>query len=482
MSVKFSEMNKPSLRILFIIRSWAHFPYHETIVQELCETGHMVIALFDPKWCDGYTTNENVRNFAEKTDNFTWDYLIPRSGWLQLPIFGIRELRNYARYLRYPEQSSFYLKRVEGHFPKLIQVVLRSRFVRNILTTNFFWRFFESFERIVLPSRKTIRLLKAYRPDVIVASPVNLWWSEEVDYIKAGKALRIPTVISVLSWDNVTTKGVFHEIPDLTLVWNEAHVREALKIQIPEESMIIMGAPPFDKWLLHDLTPSDYISFCKGVGFDPGKPFVVYLGSSQNIAKDESWIVEALAGELKDSSDEKLRELQILVRPHPSNAQGLNKVSVSNVIVWPPTGSLPYNRNSFQGFYDTLFHSKCTIGINTSGMLDALISGKPGITVLVDQYAVTQIDALHFQHLFNADALEVARNIAEIVELLSGILSGKDTKKIQRNKFVRNFIRPRGKNIPAGRVAAIAIEMIGSGYRPPEIDDALQKLNDCSLA
>lgn len=468
-------LEKSHLKILFVIRSWDHFSYHESTVYELCSAGHSVTALFDPKWCDGYTTDEPVRKFAENTGNFYWDYLVPRSGWPSLLVLGIRELRNYVRYLRYPEQSSFYLKRVEAKFPKIIRRVLRLGLVQKSLASDIIWRFFEAFEQRIPPPGGIIKRIKEYQPDVILASPVNLWWSQEVDYVKAGKKLGIPTVILVFSWDNVTTKGVFHEVPDLTLVWNEAHFSEALKIQMPADRMVIAGAPVFDRWLRHEISPTERALFCKKVGLDPGKPIVIYLGSSQNIAKDESWIVEALAKELRVSSDENLRNLQILVRPHPANSQGFSKISIPNVVVWPPGGSLPDTQTSFQDFYDTLFHSKCTIGLNTSGMLDALVFGKPGITILVDRYAATQIEALHYQHLFMADALEVSRDIPETIDRISCILRGQDTKLPLRKQFVRNFIRPKGESVPAGKVAAMATEMIGMGKEPFEIEAILSK-------
>ena len=474
-------IKKSRLQIIFAIRSWDHFSYHESIVRELCEAGHMVTALFDPKWCDGYTTADPVNYFAEKNENFSWDYLVPRSGWLHFPILGIRELRNYVRYLRYPEQSPFYLKRVERKFPKLFQYILRPRLVQTLLATEMIWQAFTIFERLVPPPKGIVDKVKNYNPDVILASPVNLWWSQEVDYIKAGKMLEIPTVVAVFSWDNLTTKGVFHENPDLTLVWNETHASEAAKLQIPKDGMVITGAPVFDKWSVHDIEPTDYVPFCNEVGLDAGKPFVVYLGSSQNIAKDESWIVEALARELRDSTDEYLQSMQILVRPHPANSQGLRQISMPNVVVWPPGGSLPDGTASFQGFFDTLFHGKCTIGVNTSGMLDALVFGKPGITILVDRYAVTQIEALHYQHLFSTNALDVAQNIPEIADLISKILRGQDRRKELRRQFVQEFIKPRGENILAGRVAALAIEMICSGKGPSEIDKDLEQLDTADL-
>jgi len=466
-----------SLKIIFVIRSWDHIGHQESTIRELCEAGHSVKVLFDEKWCNRTTTDEAVRALDERLEQFSWEFLIPRMDLLWLPIFGIRELRNYVRYLRYPEQSPFYLQRVEKKFPNIIQFVLRRKGVQKFLSSDFFWRFLDLFEKSVPVHKKAIQWLKDYDPDVLVATPANLWWSQEVDYIKAAKYLRIPTIIAVYSWDNVSTKGVFHEIPDLTVGWNSSHFREALKLGVPAEKMIVAGAPIFDKWMKNDLIPSDRSSFCQNVGLDSKRPFILYLGSSQNIAKDESWFVESLAVHLENSSNKELQELQILVRPHPANATGLSKLAIPRVVVWPSSGSLPNSKISLQDFYDSLYHSVGTLGINTSGMLDALVFGKSGMTILVDRYAITQANAIHYQDLFNTQALEVATAMDETLEIVTRFMVGRDNKKVLRQKFVKDFIRPRGENTPAGYVLARIVEMMASGQSPETIDKSLEQSN-----
>ena len=442
-------------------------------MREMCDADHHVTAIFDKKWCDGNTSDLPVRNFAQGRENFTSGYLISHKGLFSLPIMGFRELRNYIRYLNYPEQSPFYLFRVENHFPKFMQFFLRMGVVRKLLATSFSQGLLIGFEKIVPPYREVTQWLEENRPDVIVGSPVNLWWSQEEEYIKAGKALGIPTVISVLSWDNITTKGVFKIIPDIMVVWNETHLQDALKLDIPSEKLILTGAAMFDKWLDHQLKPTPYNDFCERVGLDAAKPFVLYLGSSQNIAKDESWIVDELADKLLSSHDERLKGMNILVRPHPSNAAGLGRLSRANLAVWPQGGSFPDDQTSFQDFFDSLYYSVCTVGINTSGMLDALAFGKPGITLLVERYRITQREAVHYQHLFNSDCLEVANNTEEVIGFIRDLMNGRDSKRESRKRFLVEFYRPYGLEYSAGNITTKVIEMAGQGVDLPAIKEML---------
>lgn len=50
----------------------------------------------------------------------------------------------------------------------------------------------------------------------MVLSPVNMRFSEELDYLKAARELGIPTHLAVYSWDNLSTQGLIHMTPDMT--------------------------------------------------------------------------------------------------------------------------------------------------------------------------------------------------------------------------------------------------------------------------
>jgi hypothetical protein len=78
-------------------------------------------------------------------------------------------------------------------------------------------------DRGASPASPTIvSLLKETDPDVMLVSP-TIWPKDpvEADYLHAGRALGIPTIGYVNSWDNLTSKGTVHVLPDVYIVWNE---------------------------------------------------------------------------------------------------------------------------------------------------------------------------------------------------------------------------------------------------------------------
>ena len=49
----------------------------------------------------------------------------------------------------------------------------------------------------------------------------------EADYIHAARSMGIPTIGYVNSWDNLTSKGTIHVLPDQLIVWNEPALTDA---------------------------------------------------------------------------------------------------------------------------------------------------------------------------------------------------------------------------------------------------------------
>jgi hypothetical protein len=455
------------MRILYALRSSEHFSYQETIIRELCLLGHSVHFIYDKKWSKstGVLQNgiETIPNF------FLYEFIYRKNFWRPF-IFFMRELRSYASYLKRKNQSNYYLRRWYSYQPYwLKRLIYIFPVINKWISSKALDKFFPWFEGIVPPDRNIVESISKLSPDVVIVSPINLRFSEEVEYIKAAKKMGIPTVGIVLSWDNLTTKGLFHIIPDMLLAWNQAHMREAVEVHhVPEDKIVITGAPVFDKWFgINDLLLSRR-DFCSKVGLNWNSPYIVYLGSSKNIARDETWLVAELGEALSNSSLPHLKEMQILVRPHPANAEIYQSVTTENIVVWPKEGSLPYSMSTLQDFYNTLKHSVATVGINTSGMIDAIINDIPGIAFVTDKYQETQQQAVHFKHLSQAKALEEVMTVEECLQAISAIYRGEDLRKDARKHFIHSYIRPCGLETGAGKISALAVDRFVSSRNIPE--------------
>jgi hypothetical protein len=401
--------------------------------------------------------------------------LVRRSDAWRRILFASRELRSYSSYLNRPEQSAYYTDRWENYIADFLKpLVRRSKTARKLVASRLCQLALQGFEQMAPPDKKIIQLIQEYHPDVIVASPANLRFTEELDYIKAGKALRIPTVISVHSWDNLTTKGIFQVIPDVLLTWNQLQSEEAIQIhRVPAEQIVITGSPFFDKWIDSDHLLVDREAFFRKVNLNPDRPYLLYLGSSKNIAEDETWQVKELLDCIRIHPDPEVQRLQILVRPHPSNVEICSAIQDEGIQVWPKGRTMIGTVEFWQDFYNSLKYSIGTVGINTTGMIDAIINNQPGATIMAERYRLTQMQSMHFCQLMKANVLEVADSVPACVELFRERLSGVDRKRAERSQFIHDFVRPHGTDRPAGYFAARAISLAAQGKTAAAINSAL---------
>ncbi len=459
------------MRVLYVLRSATYFSYHEPVIRHLCRNGQRVEALLAPEIGERYSGAAMQACLAD-VKGLTIGRLIPRNDRWRWFLFSSRELLSYSSYLNRKDQSEFYLKRWQRYLPSRIRrVVSRSKPVNSLLAVGLTQSFLRTFERLVPPDTSITRWLQENRPDVVVVSPTNMHYSEETEYVKAAKAVGIPTVVSVLSWDNLTTKGLIHIHPDLTLAWNQTHFKEAMEIhRIRSNKMVITGAPLFDKWFQAEHLGIERKAFCRRVGLPPERPFVAYLGSSVNIARDETWLVRELARCLRTHQNPDIRRMNILIRPHPANARVYQQFKETQVCVWPKEGALPDSEESKRDFYNTLRYCVATVGINTTGMIDAVIADKPCVTIMTEYYRATQSQAVHFQHLLDADVLEIAKTAEECADVIEMLWKGADVKQKARRQFVLDFVRPHGLHRPTGEIAARAIELLAMGKNAAQID------------
>jgi hypothetical protein len=195
-------------------------------------------------------------------------------------------------------------------------------------------------------------------------------------------------------------------------------------------------------------------------------PYVLYLCSSPFIAPDEVDFVRRWGAAIRGAASPSLAGLGLLVRPHPQNGRqwnGVDLAELGNAAIWPPGGAQPDDGEARADYFDSLAHSACIIGINTSGLIEAGIVGKSVLTVLDEDFSGTQAGTLHFHYLRweNGGLLRVARDLDEHVAQLERALEqgAEDAEQIRR--FVARFCRPHGLDQPAAPLVAAGIEDLG---------------------
>jgi hypothetical protein len=131
-----------------------------------------------------------------------------------------------------------------------------------------------------------------------------------------------------------------------------------------------------------------------------------------------------------------------------------------NSVVWRRR---PAARRGRRAYFDSLAHSACIAGINTSGLIEAGIVGKAVLTVTDPAFADTQEGTLHFHYLRweNGGLLHVARDLDEHVQQLGRALQQGEEDARHVRDFVQRFTRPFGLEQPAAPLVAQGIEELG---------------------
>lgn len=310
------------------------------------------------------------------------------------------------------------------------------------------------------PSGAIVAFLREQRPDVVLVTPLVDLGSGQVDYIKAARALGIPTALCVASWDNLTNKGVMRVIPDRVLVWNDAQRDEAITLHgARPQQIVVTGAQIFDHWF--DRQPSrSREEFCRRVGVPTDRPFVLYLGSSFFLCPNENEFADRWIATLRASASSVLRDCGILLRSHPLNPFVIDVAAHPHVAIWPKVGALEPGEGWIEDYFDSLYYSAAVVGVNTSALIEAAILRRVVCTVCTPDLQDSQEGTLHFEHLARPDGglLRVATTLEEHVGHLDQIVTRGAQGDDRTLEFVRRFVRPAGMDQPATPRVVAAIE------------------------
>ena len=455
------------MKILFSMRHPGALRNYTSTLKELARRGHHIHLAFmmQDKLGDGRLLWELTNDHPEIT------YLelgkkTPWRFWLGLARV-LRFTTDYVRYLTpdYVEATAL-RDRAALRIPKAIRLFFRIPVFRTRAGVAAASAMLRSIER-ALPLDRWIRdIVASQNPDVVLITPLVDLGSDQVEYVKAARALGIRSGLCVHSWDNLTNKGLIRVLPDRVFVWNEAQKREAVAMhRVKAEDVGVTGAPVYDQWFERRPSTSRQ-EFCAKTGLAPDKPFFLYLCSSQFIAPDEAEFVADWIRAVRSAPDPRVREAGILIRPHPENTQPWQRFDFDEfqgVALWPRGGANPIDASSKNDYYDSMYHAVAAVGVNTSAQIEAGVVGRPVYSVRVAKYAGTQEGTLHFHYLLKEGGglLHMAATLDEHARALSGALDRTEEDARKLRAFVEAFIRPNGFDVPATPILADRVEELG---------------------
>lgn len=460
------------LKLLFFARHWSYLRNFESAIEALAARGHTLHLAVDREEAMG-GRQMIERLVARHPDRLSMGSAPGRApdGWSELA----RKIRLGLDYLRFLEpayaDTPHLGDRARERAPQAIVTFsswpgLRSPRGRVLLAG-----MLSMLERGLPRNRELERYIAAQAPDLVLITPLVDIGSPQLDHFAAARALGIRTALPVGSWDHLSSKSLLRAPPDAVIVWNEVQKREAVEMhRIPAERVAVTGAQCYDQWF--GRVPSrSRESFCARVGLRADRPFVLYACSSLfRGTASEPEFVQAWVEALRASDDPRVKDIGILVRPHPARLDEWRTADLSgykNLAFW---GAHPVDAESKDDYFDSMYYSAAVVGLNTSAFVEAACVGKPVHTVLLPEISTyNQEGTIHFHYLLNVNGglLRVARSLEEHVPLLAGSLAAAGGGDPRAEQFAAGFVRPYGLEQAATPRFVESIERIAARPAPP---------------
>jgi len=459
------------MKVLFAALHLAYFRNFESVIRELAARGHQVHLTGDePEAMGGQQLAERL---AAEYPSITWD---------RLPSLEDEPWFDAARRMRV---AMDYVRALEPRYPGKLRIRAEERTARIVRWTTRVPRVgrpatlaaLKRFERLMPASDRLIAYLREHSPDIVVLTSLTYSRSQQLDVLKAARALDIPVAAAIMSWDHLSSKALLHVVPDMVIVWNQIQKQEAIEMHgLPGDRVVLTGAQCYDQWFTR--TPErTREEFCRAVGLRPDRPFVLWVHSALSPTPDppEPVLVTRWIEALRRSDDPGLREIGVLVRPHPERLKewaGIRLDRYENVAFH---GRNPIDVEAKDDYFDSLYFSRAVIGLVTSAFLEAAIVGRPVLTFTLPEYRMHQEEMIHFRYLMTVEGglLHMAPDLDSHFRQLSEAVALEGRRDERNRRFLAAFVRPAGLDRPATSVFVEALERLSrEGARP---DPSLQR-------
>lgn len=297
-------------------------------------------------------------------------------------------------------------------------------------------------------------LLTSLRADAVLS--LTPYFQHEQLLLYAAKQRELPLCASIISFDNVTTRGWIPVIFDAYFLWNrynEAELRRAYP-EAADSTVEIVGAPQFDFYW-----DSSYLwdesRWRQQLGLPPGRPVILFGAGHYLIVPHEPHWLQQLDDAIQ-SGEIPGRPL-ILFRRHPNDPLErwlpvLNRAS--HIVADEPWASGHANpaltnirRVDIEKLASTLAYSQVHINASSTMTVDGAIFDRPQIGPTYDDRPRRPYDQLtkelylreHYLPITNSGGLEMVDGRDEMVAAVRSALDKREQFKDGRKHIVREI-------------------------------------------
>lgn len=296
-------------------------------------------------------------------------------------------------------------------------------------------------------------LLSSQKIDAVFS--VTPFLREEQVILAACKKLKLKTITSILSFDNLTTRGFLPVIFDHYAVWNKYNYDELYRIypEVKNSTVDIVGPAQFDfYWDKSYLWSKE--KWLSELGLPSGRSIILFGGASYSIVPHEQTWLKQIDDAI--TSGLILGNPIILFRKHPIDP--IERwipvlIESRNIIRDDPwksdNGISKMNITSYdiEKLCSTL--KWCDVHINASSTMsvDGALFDKPQIGPAYDDSDVRKFDAMtkelyireHYKPITNSGGLLLVNSLNEMILAINSSLKNPNEHREGRKKMIQEI-------------------------------------------
>lgn len=263
----------------------------------------------------------------------------------------------------------------------------------------------------------------------------------------------IPMCASILSFDNITTRGWIPVPFQRYLLWNRHNAAELCRSypQIPDSAITIVGAPQFDFYWKPEYC-WDEDTWRRELSLPANRPVILFGGGYYFCAPHEPHFLRQMDEAIE--RHEIRKDAVILFRNHPVDPieRWLPVLKRARHVVfddpWPNgriTGRNNLRQRDIQKLASCLYHARAHVNVASTMAVDGAIFDRPQIGPAYDDTPGSRFDRTaqelylqeHYLPITNSGGLEIVRGRQQLIEAVRSALEDPARLSPGRKRLVK---------------------------------------------
>ena len=444
-----NEVKKPHI-VLVVARGEAvrNFLYSDTL-RQLCDHARVTLlsTITDPDTLKHFTGAPDrvveLKEYPEKylVSLFRYFLHMAHLRWLWSEASKFSWEAHYAYATTYKARVRVRLARGIGRILAHQSLLEKMTSVDRFLS----WRF--------RPANDFEQLFNELRPDLVFnCSHIHGPMADLPMRVAEGMGFK--TAAFIFSWDNLTSRSRIFVPYDYYLVWTDNIREDFLRLYpfVDKDRVIVTGTPQFDYHFNPEFTMQRE-EFCRRIGLDPSRPYILYTTGRSQDFPDEHIIVKEVIRYIQETTISPKPQLVVrtYLKGNSSEMEDLSKGSFPDVVfptvLWEKKWLLPLYNDLI--FYTSLLRH-CSLGINAASTvtLELMMLGKPVINLGFDPPGSNvpyfnrfsrHVDYEHYKPVAYSGGVLLAKSLEDVPLMIHKGLSEPDSYHKEQAKFIDNF-------------------------------------------